>query len=107
MNKGGKEGTVWVAPELAETAPSSEIEEKPAQWGGVTSVIPGKSKVQLRFQVPKGKVSQIMGVMNLLQSKFRYLEIEIVATDGEISEQDYEDKIKESFRQLGIEVDDR
>jgi hypothetical protein len=83
--------------------------EKPAEWGSDTAVMPGiaeKDKVCLRFQVPKGKVAQIMGVMNLLQNKFGCLEIEIIATDGQISEQDYEDKIKESFRQLGIEVDE-
>lgn len=60
--------------------------------------------IQLRFQVPKGKVANIMGVMNLLQSKFETLEIELTARDGTISEQDYEDKIKEAFRQLGIEI---
>jgi len=59
--------------------------------------------VQLKFQIPKGKVSGIMGMMNLLQSKFGTLEIEIKATDGEISKQDYEDKIEETLRQLEIE----
>ena len=34
----------------------------------------------------------------LLQSKFESLEIELVADDGEITEQDYDDKIKEAFR---------
>jgi len=34
------------------------------------------------------------------------LEIELHAKDGSISEQDYEDKIKETFRQLGIEVEE-
>jgi len=61
-------------------------------------------EVQLRFQVPKGKVTNIMGVMNLLQSKFDTLEIEVVAKDGGISKQDYEDKIEETFMQLGIEL---
>ncbi len=56
----------------------------------------------MRFKVPKGKVLNIMGIMNLLQSKFENLQIEIVATDGSISDQDYEDKIMEAFRQLGI-----
>ena len=64
-----------------------------------------KNKVELRFEVPKGKVSSIMGVMNLLQSKFGSVQVEIVATDGEISERDYEDKIMEAFRQLGIGLD--
>jgi hypothetical protein len=105
-----KDETVLIAPGLSGTAPIPEVKEEPAKWGGTTTALPGivgKSKVHLRFQVPKGKVAQIMGVMNLLQSKFGCLDIEIVATDGQISEQDYEDKIKESFRQLGIEVDDR
>ncbi|MDO9537471.1 MAG: DUF499 domain-containing protein [Thermoplasmata archaeon] len=63
-----------------------------------------RDRVHLKFVVPKGKVSNIMGVMNLLQSKFDNLEIEIVAADGEISELDFEDKIKETFRQLGIQL---
>ena len=59
----------------------------------------------VRFKVPRGKISNIMGIMNLLQSKFENLEIEIVATDGSISDQDYEDKIMEAFRQLGIDTE--
>ncbi len=62
-----------------------------------------RESIKLRFRVPKGKVANIMGVMNLLQSKFETLEIGLMAKDGAISEQDYEDKIKETFRQLGIE----
>ena len=45
-----------------------------------------------------------MGVMNLLQHKFDRLDVVLAAEEGEISEQEYEDKIKEAFRQLGIEV---
>ena len=70
--------------------------------GGVPAK--GKDRVRLCFQIPKGKVSGIMGVMNLLKSKFATLELEITATDGAISEQEFEDKIEETFRQLGIEV---
>ena len=65
-----------------------------------------KNKVQLKFRVPKGKISNVMGVMNLLQNKFETLEIELIARDGNISEQDYEDKIKEAFRQMGIELNE-
>lgn len=65
-----------------------------------------KDKIQLKFKVPKGKIANIMGVMNLLQSKFESLEIELIANEGTISEQDYEDKIREAFRQLGIELDE-
>jgi hypothetical protein len=44
--------------------------------------------------------------MNLLQTKFNTLEIELIAKDGLISEQDYENGIKETFRQLNIDVDE-
>ena len=64
-----------------------------------------RDNIHLRFRVPKGKVSNIMGVMNLLQSKFETLEIGITARDGSISEQDYEEKIEEAFAQLGIKMD--
>lgn len=66
----------------------------------------GRDRVALRFQVPKGKVSSIMGVMNLLQSKFEILEVQLTAERGAITEQDYQDKIEEAFRQLGIKVDE-
>jgi hypothetical protein len=62
--------------------------------------------LRLRFTVPKGKVSGLMGVMNLLQHKFDRLDVALSAEHGEISEQEYEDKIQEAFRQLGIEVVD-
>jgi len=47
-----------------------------------------------------------MGVMNLLHSKFETLEVSLNASDGEISEQDYQDKIEEAFMQAGIEVEE-
>ena len=44
--------------------------------------------------------------MNLLQSNFDSLQIELVATEGQMSDQDYEDKIKEAFVQLGIDPEE-
>ena len=41
--------------------------------------------------------------MNLLQSNYDNLQIELMATEGQMSNQDYEDKIKEAFVQLGID----
>jgi len=67
--------------------------------------VEGKKQLRLKFHVPKGKVASVMGVMNLLQSKFNTLEIELSARDGEISKQDLEDKIGETFRQLNIDFD--
>ena len=66
----------------------------------------GRNEVSLKFTIPKGQVSGIMGVMNLLQSNFNNLQIELRATDGKMSEQDYEDKIKEAFDQLGIDLEE-
>ncbi len=65
-----------------------------------------RTHVQLEFTLPQGKVSSIMGMMNLLQAEFNTLQIKLTATDGEMSEQDYEEKIKETLNQIGIEADD-
>ena len=61
----------------------------------------GRKEVHLQFTVPKGQVSGLMGVMNLLQVNFDNLQIELRATEGEMSEQDYEDKIKEGVCTVG------
>jgi len=88
-----------VSPKVGEKKGGEKGEEK-------IRAVKTKNKIQLKFQVPKGKVASIMGAMNLLQSKFETLEIELIAKDGAISEQDYEDKIMETFRQLGIELEE-
>ena len=62
-----------------------------------------RRNITLRFRIPKGKISNIMGIMNLLQSKFNVMEVSISAQDGSISEQDIEDKIGETFRQIGVD----
>jgi len=62
-------------------------------------------KVNLKFKIPKGKVAQIMGILNLLQKLFDNLQIEIKAEEGEISEDDFEDKIQEALMQLGIKLE--
>ena len=65
-----------------------------------------RDRVQLKFNIPKGKVSGIMGVMNLLQSNFENLQVELRATGGQMSNQDYEDKIREAFVQLEIDLEE-
>ena len=65
-----------------------------------------KDRVRLRFKLPKGKVAGLLGVMNFLQSRFDSLEVELSASEGQVSDQDYEDKIKESFRQMGVEPEE-
>jgi hypothetical protein len=88
--------------------PGAAPEKKPAvgdKGGGVVYEENALDKIELKFSVPKGKVSNIMGVMNLLQSKFSTLEINLTARDGKMSQQDYEEKIEETFTQLGIKLD--
>jgi len=63
--------------------------------------------VTLEFEVPRGKVSQLMGMMSFLQSKFQDLHITVKATEGSISEEDYVNKIKETLKQLGIDFEDQ
>jgi hypothetical protein len=69
---------------------------------------PGSGKYQqlhFNFVVPKGKVSSLMGVLNYLQSRFNKLEIAVNVGEGQLTEQEYEDKVKEAFRQMGIDID--
>ncbi len=56
------------------------------------------------IKIPKGKVSDISRLLNYLQTKFENIEIRIVAEEGEIEKEDYENKIKETLRQLGIDI---
>lgn len=79
---------------------SERIEDEPEGISGKDF----RDNLLFRFIIPRGKVADIMRVMNYLQSKFNTLEIELIATDGRISNQEIEDKIKEAFRQLGIEI---
>jgi hypothetical protein len=65
-----------------------------------------RGRLWIEFEVPRGRVSQVMGVMNFLQSKFRSLRISIKATDGSLSDDEYSSKIKEALKQLGIEIDE-
>jgi hypothetical protein len=106
------EGPGYEAPGAAEGAPVKETEVGVLQPGAEVAIGEGlerreaalRQRLRLRFTVPKGKVAGLMGVMNLLQHKFNRLEVVLSAAGGWISEQDYEDKIREAFRQLGIEV---
>ena len=62
--------------------------------------------VTLIFEVPRGKISQLMGMMSFLQSKFHGLHITVKATEGSISEDDYVNKIKETLKQLFIDFEE-
>ncbi len=60
------------------------------------------SSLGIRIELPHGKVSGLMGVMNLLQLKFENMELEIRVYGGSITDKEFEEMIKEAFNQLGI-----
>jgi hypothetical protein len=45
-----------------------------------------------------------MSILNYLQSKYENLEITIKADKGNLTEQEYEYKIKEALRQIGVDL---
>ncbi len=63
----------------------------------------------MRFEVrvPTGKFSDFMRTLRLIEAKFKHISVKITleAFDGEISKAEYEDKIKEAFRQSEIVVE--
>lgn len=61
--------------------------------------------IHLPIEIPKGKVSDFSRILNFLQQQFDILRVDIKASNGKISKQDYENKVKEAFRQLGITTD--
>jgi hypothetical protein len=65
----------------------------------------GRQEINLSFDVPRGKVSHIMGILNLLQQRFGSMHLAVTAQNGSISEDDYVNKIKEALKQIGIEID--
>jgi len=70
-----------------------------------TPTQPGRYSLRLRFRVPRGQVSNVMGLFNLLQQRFGQMDIDIRLTDGQISEQEIEDAVRETFRQIGVEAE--
>ena len=70
-----------------------------------SSTIDEISEIQITFEVPRGQVSQIMGLMNFLQQKYQKLSLQIGATDGTMTDGELSDHVKETLKQLGINPD--
>ena len=63
------------------------------------------TEINIGFPIPpRGHVSDITFVMRLLQERFSDIYITLQAHGGEISEQEFDDKVREAFRQLGIDL---
>lgn len=82
---------------------SGDVSAAPEASGKTGSI---RTSLRLRFPVPKGKVSNLMGVMNFLQSRFSRMEVTLRVEQGSLSEQEYEDKVKETFRQMGVQAEE-
>jgi hypothetical protein len=95
--------TVTSQPMSEAVAPSIAVTQPPFL---PTAPVAGKyQQLHFNFVVPKGKVSSLMGVLNFLQSRYDRVEISLNLGDGQLTEQEFEDKVKEAFRQMGIEIE--
>ena len=59
--------------------------------------------IDIRFTLPQGKVSNVAQYISQLQTSFQNMQIELKASDSEISSDTYEE-LKEKFLELGIEI---
>jgi len=92
--------------EVRQLPPKLDEQESPEKGPIIEPIAKGRDHLTLEFDVPAGKVSQIMQMMHFLQSKFEGLRLTINATKGSISDEEYENKIKETLRQLGIKINE-
>jgi len=85
----------------------NEIRRKKDELKGVVKTEGKYHSISLELNVPVGKLSDIVKMVNYLKSKFDQVntKIEISARNGEISKSEYEDKIREAINQAGITVD--
>lgn len=91
---------------------TSPVSETPTAGGSTPGAIAtpsnssakGLKQLSFNFTVPKGKVASLMGVLNYLQSKYDHMDISLHLDGGQMTEQEYEDKVKEAFRQMGIDI---
>ncbi len=65
-----------------------------------------KENIYLKFHIPDGKVSDVLKTILLIRNQFQNVQIEISATKGSMTESEYENSIEETFRQLGIELEE-
>ncbi|MGQ9799270.1 MAG: ATP-binding protein [Ignavibacterium sp.] len=93
-----------LTPEIIEKL-ESEIKRKEEELSGIKKKY---KKINFKLDVPSGKLSDIVTMLNYLKRHFGIINIEITisANEGEINISDYEDKIKETIRQAGLNLKD-
>jgi hypothetical protein len=88
--------------DLPQETPADE-KEKPTEQPKQLAL----EQLSLNFTLPKGKVSSLMGILTYLQTKYENLEFDISASNGKLTKQEYEDKIEEALRQIGINLKEK
>lgn len=63
---------------------------------------PEHTNLVLRFPVPKGKVSSILGMLNFLQSRYASMGVTLHLENGSLTEQEYDEKVEATLQQLGV-----
>ncbi len=91
--------------------PPTPIREGGSEYGSSSSgesMGAVKESIRMNLEVPVGQISTIVRVVNYLRNKFEQCSVKVTiqASDGKISEADYEDKILEALKQAGIKVDE-
>jgi len=84
---------------------SATVMERPESTG-VTTPKNVKNKVSLRVKPAKKNVYSLVSIINYISGKFEDLEVIIRARNGEISEDEYRDKIEETLNQAGFEYEE-
>jgi len=82
----------------------SEIKKKEEELSGTKKKY---KKINLKLDIPSGKLSAATGMIKYLKDKFNVVNIEITisANEGEITISDYDDKIKESILQADLKIE--
>ncbi len=63
------------------------------------------TKLHMKFRLPNDKLSDVLSVIRLLQTKFGSTKLAILFEDGGMSKSDFEDKVEEAFTQMGIDLE--
>lgn len=110
------EGEIIIKKELCEGEEGEtggEGGEEGREWGPLRPPEDGQEgkkykKIYLRISPPSGRISDIVRLIGYIRNKFDIIDVklEIDAREGEISEMDYEDKIKEGLNQIGASIEE-
>lgn len=92
-------------PDLRPAGNQSGPETPPPDPGSTSAANLPRKSIGIRFTLPQGKVSNVAQHFNQLQTNFQNMQIELKASDGEISQDAYEE-LKENLRALGIEIEE-